>query len=81
VRGGPCLSALEKCGGLWGCSQLIQHVAWDCVYRPPRPIRDAFFVPRDVLGHIGGNLMTTATPGVSTLQLYRQLGLNRYETA
>jgi hypothetical protein len=26
-------------------------------------------------------LMTTATPGVSALQLYRQLGLNRYETA
>ena len=26
-------------------------------------------------------LVTTATPGISALQLQRQLGLNRYETA
>jgi ubiquinone/menaquinone biosynthesis C-methylase UbiE len=30
--------------------------------RPPRPILDAFFVPRGVLGHIGGWLMARGIP-------------------
>jgi ubiquinone/menaquinone biosynthesis C-methylase UbiE len=30
--------------------------------RPPRPIRDAFFVPRGILGRIGGRLMARGVP-------------------
>jgi hypothetical protein len=76
------LPALRECGGygaarrlLWQCSACRYQVsvtAGSVLHRTRTPLHLWFWA---------AYLVTTGTPGISALQLQRQLGLSRYETA
>ncbi|MCP4901712.1 MAG: IS1595 family transposase [bacterium] len=55
-----------------GCSYQVSATAGTVMHRTRTPLRDWF---------CAAYLVTTHTPGFSALQLQRQLGLKRYETA
>jgi len=72
--GSPAASALQR-RLLWQCSDCRYQVsvtAGTVLHRTRTPLHLWFWA---------AYLMTTATPGISALQLQRQLGLGRYETA
>ena len=72
--GSPASSALQR-RLLWQCADCRYQVsvtAGTVLHRTRTPLHLWFWA---------AYLMTTATPGISALQLQRQLGLGRYETA
>ena len=61
--------AIEKCAG---CGYQVSVTAGTVLHRTRVPLRLWFWA---------AHMVTTHTPGISALQLQRQLGLRRYETA
>lgn len=82
MAGGLPLPPVRWCGGdravellLWQCSAgryQVSVTAGTVLHRTRTPLHLWFWA---------AYLVTTATPGISALQLQRQLGLKRYETS